>query len=774
MRKLILLKFMVFNLCFAYVHDGIAQEFVTKWSFATAETELKFNALTLPGGVSYTWSAWPSGNSGVGSFTQAPFGEVTLSNLNIVAGDLVTLSLAPNNLRRFGAPDTDARLRLIEVSQWGSVVWTSMLNAFLNCSNLDVTATDVPNLSAVQNIAGMFNGCSSLTGNSRFEDWNTSNITNMARLFQNCTNFNQDISHWNTANVTNMTSLFFGASSFNQPIGSWNTSSLVNMNSMFRNATSFNQPIGTWNTSSVNSMDHTFRGASVFNQSIENWNTQGVTSMFHMFNGAAAFNQPLGNWDVAAVTNMSFLFNNASSFNQSLGNWTLHQNVDLERMLSNCGMNCSSYSATLKGWHDNNPALLNRTLGANSMLYNLTIANNERQSLINNRGWIITGDNFTNSFAYLVPSNTTIQASQSCDFFTNPSNHTQKVIQIDVNGNALDLAATSVAISNSFVASLPMGMATVANGGGYYELSDGTDIIRVSRRLTSIVSAGNFNNNGGVLVRVYHSPLDLVNISTDAVPNGINPISSHGWFKASANNAQSLIHGLTPSHPFIGSSEEIFPVSTGIENGVHYAEFLLTSFSTIGYFSKSSATPLPVTMKSFNVNCNNEQITVNWVTASELNASHYIVQNSRDGQNWVDLGEVDAAGTTTRTTHYSFETRNQGGLSYFRLVQVDLDGATEIFGPLSADCEIESNSLKVYPNPAAEKFSVLIQTSEPQENVILELIDFTGRVILSKTCNIGEGSTTIPFDSDDLKSGVYLIRIQGAQDKFQPIQLVRM
>jgi surface protein len=91
---------------------------------------------------------------------------------------------------------------LFEVSQWETFSgFSNSLRDFRNCPNLDITATDTPNLSQINNISQMFSGCSSLIGNASFSNWNTSTITDMNGMFSRAKLFNQNIGTWNTAKV---------------------------------------------------------------------------------------------------------------------------------------------------------------------------------------------------------------------------------------------------------------------------------------------------------------------------------------------------------------------------------------------------------------------------------------------------------------------------------------------------------------------------------------------------------------------------------------------
>jgi surface protein len=324
-----------------------SQDFITEWEFPSAVSQIRFKALTAGGAANYTWSTRPSNNSGSGSFTQVTADFVTLNGLTINAGDTVTLSIAPNYLKRFFIDMGHDRERLINVTQWGSTPWTSMERAFRWCTKLQISATDVPDLSGVTSMNQMFQGCIVLNSPTNINTWNTATVMYMNSTFHAARLFNQNIGSWNTASVKDMRNMFYEAEVFNQDIGNWNTAVVEDMFSMFASAISFNRDIGNWNTASVTNMAAMFGFAKSFNQDIGNWNTANVTEMYAMFSNATAFNQNIGNWNTTKVTNMHLVFANATSFNQDIGNWNTANVTDMSTMFSNA----TSFNQDIGNWN---------------------------------------------------------------------------------------------------------------------------------------------------------------------------------------------------------------------------------------------------------------------------------------------------------------------------------------------------------------------------------------------------------------------------------------
>ncbi len=320
------------DMAYQWLDDGA---FVTTWDTSLADGTTV--TLALAGTVDATID-W--GDSTVETVT-TPGPHVHDYGVDGIYTVSVTGSVTAYNSYDNGGTFSE-REKLISVDNWGQLGFTSMSNAFHECSNLVSVPDTSDGIEAVTDMRNMFSHASSF--NQDIGGWDTSSVTNMYRMFWNASAFNQDIVGWDTSSVTDMGGMFRYASSFNQDIGDWDTSSVTNMASMFGNASSFNQDIGGWDTSSVTNMDRMFQLVSAFNQDI-GWDTSSVTNMSYMFYGASSFNGNIGGWDTSSVTDMSWMFFSASAFNQDIG-WDTSSVINMPDMFHDA----SAFNQDLSGW----------------------------------------------------------------------------------------------------------------------------------------------------------------------------------------------------------------------------------------------------------------------------------------------------------------------------------------------------------------------------------------------------------------------------------------
>ena len=176
---------------------------------------------------------------------------------------------------------------------------------------------------------------------------------------------------------------------------------------------------------------------------------------------------------------------------------------------------------------------------------------------------------------------------------------------------------------------------------------------------------------------------------------------------------------------------------------------------------------LPVELISFNANCISNETKIEWQTASEHNTSHFVVQRSFEGTKWEKLGEVTAAGNSTSILNYSFIDTALGAraLTYYRLEQVDIDGKSEIFGPVSSDCAVESTNIDLHPNPCEMEVTISIASKKPTD-FNYSLISSEGKLLETKQIAVQSGITLFTLDVSNYPSGMYMLQFDVNDKRF--------
>jgi hypothetical protein len=105
-------------------------------------------------------------------------------------------------------------------------------------------------------------------------------------------------------------------------------------------------------------------------------------------------------------------------------------------------------------------------------------------------------------------------------------------------------------------------------------------------------------------------------------------------------------------------------------------------------------------------------------------------------------------------------------------VQVDFDGASALYGPISSACDIEKNSILISPNPASDAFKLEIQSSEVIDQAIIQILDMMGSVVWEQTKYIQQGSNNLIMLANNLRSGTYIIRVVNEQNQFETVRLI--
>ncbi len=216
-------------------------------------------------------------------------------------------------------------------------------------------------------------------------------------------------------------------------------------------------------------------------------------------------------------------------------------------------------------------------------------------------------------------------------------------------------------------------------------------------------------------------------------------------------SAETDDSGLLIATPTIGS----------YSSGVTTYSATFTSFSTFA-LGATVEEVLPVELTRLTaVAAPNRSVRVEWATASEKNADYFEVQRSADGREFVSLGRVQAHGTTSVANRYSFvDGKPVAGLGYYRLRQVDLDGAARLSDIVTVRTGAPlAGALEAWPVPVENTLNLRL-TAPVSGMATVRVLELQGRTVLVQPATLSVGQTEIVVPTANLASGTYMIEVQ--------------
>ncbi len=174
--------------------------------------------------------------------------------------------------------------------------------------------------------------------------------------------------------------------------------------------------------------------------------------------------------------------------------------------------------------------------------------------------------------------------------------------------------------------------------------------------------------------------------------------------------------------------------------------------------------PLPVELTSFSAIVVDNQISLNWNTATEINNYGFEIERSfNNTANYECLAFVAGNGNSNSSHNYTFIDNNtQSGKYYYRLKQIDTDGNFTY----SKDVEIDVNSTlssfnlyQNYPNPFNP--NTTIKYSIPAAGLVtLKVYDVLGTELVTLINeNKNPGTYQANFNASFLSSGIYFYKL---------------
>ncbi len=173
---------------------------------------------------------------------------------------------------------------------------------------------------------------------------------------------------------------------------------------------------------------------------------------------------------------------------------------------------------------------------------------------------------------------------------------------------------------------------------------------------------------------------------------------------------------------------------------------------------------LPVSLSSFSAKCDNGKTILNWTTQSEVNNNFFVLEKSKDGRNFREIGKVFGNGTINTVSNYEFKDYEKNEHTvYYRLLQVDYDGSVTYHNIISSVCEdiFDEDDLIIINNP--DNFELVITNSKSAE-INVYMIDYSGRLVYSENERLSESDNRIIIPKKGLSAGLYNIVLQTSNN----------
>ncbi len=170
----------------------------------------------------------------------------------------------------------------------------------------------------------------------------------------------------------------------------------------------------------------------------------------------------------------------------------------------------------------------------------------------------------------------------------------------------------------------------------------------------------------------------------------------------------------------------------------------------------ATSPPLPIELISFQAFVVDQSVEVSWSTASEVNTEVFYIERSKHLSQWDMVDAIDGAGYSNEVINYkSIDYNPLGGISYYRLKQVDLDHQFTYSDVISVFVE-DMEGIHLNPNPASDR--VTLSASRKLSPAEFRWIDPLGNELIFP---VDHHEAYIEFQTTGVTPGIYFLQYLG-------------
>ncbi|MEO6915258.1 MAG: right-handed parallel beta-helix repeat-containing protein [Chitinophagaceae bacterium] len=237
-------------------------------------------------------------------------------------------------------------------------------------------------------------------------------------------------------------------------------------------------------------------------------------------------------------------------------------------------------------------------------------------------------------------------------------------------------------------------------------------------------------------------PLYLDNVSLYEAAVTMNNVDEYVRFEYNATDAPKTI--------------ALGKTYMDLEKNQYANSITLAPFSS-AILMEIAASTLPLKFVEFKGKRNGQYNDLKWITANEINTSHFDIERSANGTEFTKVGRVASSNVSTGTSQYAFTDYKPTTINnYYRLKQYDKDGKSTYSNVVLINYAADVR-MTISPNPAVEKVNISLSTPQTNQRATLSIVSLAGVTV--RNMQVVLSSESISVDVSQLAAGMYVVHV---------------